>query len=63
MFVGLNLQVARTAQIFKQFDRDGDFRLSKEEAVRYFVQAEKLDETEAGKMFQGLDKDRDGYLT
>ena len=63
MFVGLNAQAVRTTQIFQQFDIDGDNRLSKEEAMRYLEQVEQLEESEAGKTFKGLDKDRDGFLT
>ena len=31
--------------------------------MRYLVQVEQLEESEAGKTFKGLDKDRDGFLT
>ena len=63
MFVGMNSRVARTNQIFKEFDVDKDNMLSLEEAKQYFIDVEKLSNIEAHKLVENLDKDKDGYLS
>ena len=63
MFIGMNSRVAKTNQIFKEFDVDKDNILSLEEAKRYFIDVENLSDMAAHKLVENLDKDKDGYLS